>query len=509
MTTRNFCPENSPLLLGIDLGTSALKAVAVAEEGRVVADAEAAYPVHRPRPDRAEQDPSDWWQALVHSLATLRAQVDLDAVRAIGLSGQMHGTVLLDAADRPLGRAIIWPDRRSAAQVTEMIERVGRERLMALAGSLPATGFMAPSLAWLQAHEPERLRRTARVLLPKDYLRLRLTGRTATDPSDGSGTLLMDVQRRDWCEELVATVGIPRSWLPPVQPSAAVAGALTREAAETLELEPGIPVVTGGADTACSGLAAGAVRPGVLLLTLSTGGQLVLPVETPRVDPAGRIHTFCHALEPAAGIAGWYQMGATLAAGMSLAWLREQVLGLADEDAYARMTAWAEAVPPGAERLIFLPYLVGERTPHMDPHARGVFFGLTAAHGRGHLVRAVMEGVTLALYDAYRVLQELGASPREVILAGGGARSGLWRQMVADVFGLPVRVLAVEAQSALGAALLAGAGLGWFDVVEGALAWARPGPVTEPDPERQVRYGEVYRVFRELYVRLQDLFPQV
>ncbi len=498
---------DSHTLLGIDLGTSALKAVLVTDQGKVVASARGAYPIHRPRPDRAEQDPSTWWEALVRCMGTLRAQGVLDGVRAIGLSGQMHGTVLLDRQGKPLGPAVIWPDRRSVSQVALLGERVGLERLIRIAGSPPATGFMAGTLAWFQEHEPQTWAQVRHVLLPKDFLRLQLTGEVATDPSDASGTLLLDVGQRTWSQELLAAVGVRPALLPQICPSSQVAGYLTQEAASALGLAPGIPVVTGGGDTACSALAAAAVSPGTLLLTMGTGGQLVLPVDRPRVDAQGRIHTFCHVLEPGVDRAGWYQMGATLAAGMALAWLREQVFGLSGEDAYARMTSWAQEVPPGAQGLLFLPYLVGERTPHMDPHARGVFLGLTPSHGRGHLVRAVMEGVVLALFDAFQVLAELGAMPRAGILAGGGARNPLWRRMVADIFGLPVRPLQTADQSATGAALLAGAGLGWFDPVDAARQWAVLGPVEVPDPERSARYRTLGAVYRALYPRLRDLFP--
>ncbi len=498
---------HSHTLLGIDLGTSALKAVLVTDQGRFIASASRAYPIRRPRPDRAEQDPSTWWDALVGCMGALRDRGVVEGVQAIGLSGQMHGTVLLDRQGRPLGPAVIWPDRRSISQVARFGQQVGLERLIRIAGSPPATGFMAGTLAWFQEHEPQLWARVRHVLLPKDFLRLRLTGEMATDPSDASGTLLLDVGQRTWSPEMLAAAGVRPALLPQIRPSAQVAGFLTQEAATALGLAAGTPVVTGGGDTACSALAAAAVSPGTLLLTLGTGGQLVWPVDRPQVDLQGRIHTFCHVLEPGVDRAGWYQMGATLAAGMALAWLREKVFGLSGEDAYAEMTSWAQEIPPGAQGLLFLPYLVGERTPHMDPQARGVFLGLTPSHGRGHLVRAVMEGVALALFDAFQVLAELGAVPRAGILAGGGSRSRLWRQMVADIFGLSVRPLQTAEQSATGAALLAGAGLGWFDPADAARQWAALGPVEGPDPGRRARYRALGAVYRALYPRLRDLFP--
>jgi xylulokinase len=303
----------------------------------------------------------------------------------------------------------------------------------------------------------------------------------------------------------LAALGIDLAQLPPVQPATAVAGPLSSQAAEALGLPDGIPVVTGAADTACSALGAGIVDPCTLLLTISTGGQIVLPAHEVRVDSAGRVHTFCGALAPGPDQAGWYQMAALLSAGMALRWLRDRVFcmtgvtDVADESAYAQMTAWAEAARPGAGGLIFLPYLAGERTPHMDPHARGLFLGLTASHGRGELVRAVMEGVALACYDAFQVLAELVARPERIIMAGGGARSLLWRQIVADVFGLPVQRLAVGEQSALGVVLLAGGGIGLFDPGTTAQVWATYGPAVEPDSGRHALYQALVPMFRDAY----------
>lgn len=496
----------SELLLGIDLGTSALKAVLVSPDGQIVGSGSAEYPIHQPQPEHAEQDPHAWWEAACVAVRQALAPATGHCVTAIGLSGQMHGTVLLGAHDRLLAPAVIWPDRRSAKQVEEITQRVGAARLIELTGSPVATGFQAATLRWFQQEQPEVWRQLCRVLLPKDYLRLRMTGAAATDPSDGSGSLLLDVNRRTWCTELLDTLQIDAGVLPPVQPSTSVAGTLTPEAAGALGLPVGTPVVVGAADTACSLLGAGVLEAGDLLLTLSTGGQLVQPATVPAVDRAGRIHTFCSAQEPASVRAGWYQMGATLAAGMALHWLRDAVLGVGGPDAYDRMLAWAGEAPAGARGLLFLPYLVGERTPHMDPHARGVFFGLALEHGRSELVRAVVEGVTLACADAFAVLAELGAKPRQVVLAGGGDRSPLWRQIVADVFGLPVTPLLTAEQSALGAALLAGAGTEQLSLDASARAWAAYGEAVMPDPARHALYGEMLGKARALYSRNRDLY---
>jgi xylulokinase len=418
----------------------------------------------------------------------------------------MHGAVLLDRDDYLLMPAVIWPDQRSGAQVAELTQALGHEGLIRTSGSPVATGFMAATLLWVRRKRPDLWAKLGTALLPKDWLRRRLTGEVACDPSDGSGALLLDVQARDWSPALLAAVGLERGQLPPLQPAVRVAGWLRQPAALQIGLPPGIPVVTGAADTACGVLGAGATRPDTLIVNLSTGGQLVLPAERPAVDVQGRIHTFCAALEPGPERAGWYQMGATLAAGMALRWLRDGVLGWTGGDAYDRMTAAAAAVPAGAEGLLFLPYLVGERTPHMDPQARGAFLGLTLRHGPGHLVRALLEGVTFACYDAYCVLAEVAAPPAQMILAGGGSRSPLWQQIVADVFGVPVRRLLVAEQSAVGAALLAGAGVGLLDPAEAAPRWAKYGEPVLSDAAAQERYAGMFPLFRQAYRANRELF---
>lgn len=488
-------------LLGIDLGTSAVKAVLSTVDGAVVAAAFAEYPLDQPQPDRAEQSPDLWFRAAAGAVREVLARAPHVQIAAIGLSGQMHGTVLLDDAGQPLTPAIIWPDRRSAEQVKEITARVGAARLYAITGSPVATGFQAATVCWVQQHAPELWPQVKMILLPKDYLRFRLTGLFATDPSDAAGALLLDETRRDWSDELLALLAVRRDQLPRVQPSATISGYLHEDAARALGLPAGIPVATGAADTACSMLGAGVVASDQLLLTISTGGQLVQPCATVRIDASGRIHTFCSALEPSAGHAGWYQMGAMLAAGMALRWLRQQLFEEPEMIAYDRMMALAAEQPPGADGLLFLPYLVGERTPYMDPTARGVFFGLTLSHTRGSLIRAVVEGVTLAAANAYGVLRELGAAPQQIVLAGGGARSRFWQQMVADVFGLPVQPLRTVEQSALGACILAGAAVGVHDAAEAARAWVHYGSLAPPDRDRHAFYQERLAAFQALYQR--------
>jgi xylulokinase len=446
-------------LLGIDLGTSSVKVILTSLSGRLLAASSREYPIAHPAPGHAEQDPALWWQAIVSAVHSAIGKTDRAVdVLAIGLSGQMHGIVMMGTYGQPLAPAIIWPDQRSSRQVEEITRRVGHKHLIDITGSPVATGFLAASALWIEEELPDLWDNVYQLLLPKDFIRYRLTGHYATDPSDGSGALLLDVNSRTWSDELLEFLEIAPELLPRVQESQSVAGTLSTAAAKELTLMPGIPVVTGAADTACSALGTGAVDAGSLLLTISTGGQLVLPISDVAVDRLGRIHTFCSALPSAPGQPGWYQMGAMLSAGMALRWLRDRILGMGGDDAYTRMTNWAAKAPVGANGLIFLPYLVGERTPHMNPNARGMFYGLTWQHGRDEFVRAVMEGVTFACFDGYQVLAELGARPERIILAGGGARSKLWQQMVADVFDLPVQPFHAADQSAKGSVLLAGAG---------------------------------------------------
>ncbi len=489
---------SAPLLLGIDLGTSSVKALLVEQTGRTVGTGSAEYPILQPQPGFAEQEPEQWWQATAVAVRQALAGRAPDAVAAIGLSGQMHGTVLLGEQGQPLAPAVIWPDQRSREQVRALRDAIGAERLVEVAGSPVATGFAAATLLWMRQQRPALFARVACVLQPKDELRRRLTGTIAGDPSDASGALLLDVEQRDWADCLLDAVGVRRDQLPPLRPSTAQAAPLTQEAAAALGLRAGIPVAVGAADTACALLGAGATEPQTLVVNLSTGGQIVQPAASPGIDRQGRMHTFCNAWEPGAG-PGWYQMGATLCVGMALRWLRTQLLGLQGEDAYERMTALAAEAGVGAGGLLFLPYLVGERTPHMDPQARGAFLGLTLGHGQAHLTRAVLEGTTFACYDAYAVLRTVAPPPESVVLAGGGARSTLWQQIVADVFGVPVRRLLVTEQSALGAALLAGGCIGLLQAAATARTWARTGAPVEPDAGRHARYAAHFALFQEAY----------
>jgi xylulokinase len=492
-------------LLGIDLGTSAVKALVVGLDGTVRGRGSAPYPTDQPTPDRAEQDPHAWWQATTIAVRQAIAEASSAEIAAIGLSGQMHGTVFL-GENAATGPAIIWSDRRSAAEVDELTTRIGHDRLVQITGSALATGFQAATIRWVKQHQPEGWAVVRTVLLPKDYLGWRLTGDLITEPSDAASTLLLDIHRRDWSDDILSALDLSRAHLPQIVASTTIRGALQDTTAAELGLQRDIPVVAGGADAPLAALAAGVVDPTTMLLTLSSGSQVLVPATTPTVDPLGRVHTWCSCLDRGAR---WYQMGATLASGLAVQWLRENVFSLDGPNAHHELDRRASATPPGAAGLLFLPYLAGERTPHLDPHARGVFLGLSTNHHRGHLTRAVMEGATLALFDAARVLPSSGAAPEKIVLAGGGARSAVWRQIVADVFGVPVVPLATVDGSALGAALVAGAGIGSFDLAETAQTWTRYDDPTVPNPAAHQTYQRLLPIFREAYTKHRDDFREL
>ena len=457
-------------LVGIDVGTTGVKALALDESGTVVARAEEAYPLSIPHPGWSEQAPADWWQATERALAALGVKP-----AAIGLSGQMHGLVVLDEADRVLRPAILWNDQRTAAECADIEERVGLERLIALTGNRALTGFTAPKLLWLRRHEPETFARIAHVLLPKDYVRLKLDGEHTTDVSDASGTLLFDVAQRQWSDEVCAALELAREWLPRAYES---------------------PEIAGAGDQAAAALGVGIVEPGALSVVLGTSGVVFAALPSFAADPLARAHVFCHAVADT-----WHAMGVMLSAAGSFRWLRD-VVGVG----YGALDEEAAAHPPGTDGLLFAPYLAGERTPHADPDARGAFVGLALSHDRGALARAVLEGVAYGLRDSLELLRELGVEASVARVSGGGARSGLWLKIVASVLGVPLELTAVEEGSAYGAALLAGVRAGvWADPREAAAACVRVRATVEPDPEWQRVYDDEYRRFRSLYPALKPL----
>lgn len=486
-------------LLGIDIGTTTIKSVVIdADSARVLATADREHPIRQPQPGYAEQDPDDWWAAVTHTAraAIGGAGVSPAAIAGIGLSGQMHGTVCLGADGRPLRPAIIWADMRSSPQVEDVLARADRAELARHAPGPPAAGFMGLTLMWLARHEPHTLAQARAVLLPKDAVRLRLTGEIATEPSDAASTWLLDVATGDWSGWLLALCGLERRYLPPVVGSAQVVGGLRAEAAAELGLPAGVPVVAGAADMTAQALGYGLYEPGRALVIIGTGGQVFHPLTAPQVDPLLRYYVFNHAVP-----GRWYAQAAILAAGLSLRWLRD-VLGLkARANAYGRLSAWAAAVPPGAEGLLFLPYLAGERTPLMDPKASGVFLGLRLHHGPGHLARAVMEGVTFALADCLALVAEPGTA---VIASGGATQSAVWKQIMADVFQTPLLLVEGAHHACVGAALLAGVGAGVYaDVAEACARLPQPQVAVQPNEATAAFYQERGALFRELYGHLK------
>ncbi|MGC9328081.1 MAG: xylulokinase, partial [Candidatus Hinthialibacter sp.] len=432
-------------LIGIDVGTSGTKTVLFDEEGKALASRTIEYPLHTPHPGWTEQDPEDWWKAAVGSIQAVLGESGVNAseIKGIGLSGQMHGSVFLDKNNQVIRPAILWNDSRTADECDEITRTIGAEKLIQLASNPALTGFTAPKAVWLKNHEPENFKRTQTLVLPKDYVRFRLTGEIAMETSDGAGTLLFNVKERNWCYEILDGLGIPREWMPKLFESTDVCGTITSEAAALTGLKEGTPVVGGGADNACGATGTGVVVEGQVLSSLGTSGVILAPSTQPDTDPQGRVHTFCHSAPNM-----WYLMGVILSAGMSLRWYRDVIAdserqeGLEEgRDPYDVLTALAEKAPVGSEGLIFLPYLTGERTPLKDPYARGGFIGLTIRHQRRHLIRAVLEGITFAMRDSLEIFRSLGVEIQEVRTTGGGAKSAFWKQLQADIYGCEIATI--------------------------------------------------------------------
>ena len=459
-----------------------MKAIAISPHGEILARAERGYLLSTPHPGWSEQDPEDWWQASQAALGDL----GVEDVAGIGLSGQMHGLVVLDDAEEVLRPAILWNDQRTAAECAEIEERVGLERLIALTGNRALTGFTAPKLLWLRRHEPETYARVRHVLLPKDYVRLRLTGERAIDVADASGTLLLDVANRRWSDDVLDALELPREWLPPVLESPEISG----------RTADNVAVAAGAGDQPAAALGVGIDGPGPLSVVLGTSGVVLAALPAYQADPQARVHAFCHAVPGA-----WQAMGVMLSAAGSLQWLHDVAAqGVAFDALLDEAARWE----PGADGLVFLPYLAGERTPHADPDARGAFVGLELRHDRGALVRAVLEGVAFGLRDSLELLLALGVQADCGRASGGGARGRLWLQIVASVLGVPLELTAVEEGSAFGAALLGGVAGGVFtDVHDAVSRCVRVKDVVEPDPVWMARYAELYPSYRSLYPTLK------
>lgn len=500
-----------PHFLGIDIGTTGTKTLLIDDAGAVVAEATTRYPLHQPRPGWTEQLPEDWWTATVDTVREVmdRSGLAPAAIAAIGLSGQMHGSVFLDSRDRVIRPALLWNDQRTAAQCEDLTARAGgRQALIRMVANPALTGFQAPKILWLRDQEPKRFERLKKVLLPKDEIRRRLIGRYVTDVSDASGTLLLDVAKRRWSRRLLGKLELDSDLLPEVVESPEVTGTLHASAAEQLGLTTQCQVVGGAGDCAAGAVGNGVVRSGLLSTSIGTSGVMFVHSDQPTYDPLGRLHTFCHAVP-----GKWHMMGVTLTSGGALQWWVENVLapqiaaGKQLDEAYEAATTAAAEVAAGAESLLFLPYLNGERTPHADPLARGSFVGLASNHSQAHLTRAVMEGVTFALRDSLEIIQQLAVPVREIRAGGGGSKNPLWRQMQADVFGRRVATLQVEQGAAYGAALLAAVGGGSFESVEQACqATVKVTAFTTMNRKAAATYNRLFPLYQQLYGNLKETF---
>ena len=493
-------------LLGIDVGTGGTRALVIDEAGGIVASATVEHTAFAsPQTNWAEQDARDWWRAAQQAVRAVLSQGKVRAadIKCIGFSGQMHGATLLDERDEVLRPAIIWCDGRTDTECRQLTEQVGAQRLIELVANPALEGFTLPKLLWVRKHEPEVWARVRSVLLPKDYVRLRLTGTHATDVADASGTLLFDVQARAWSNLMLAHTGLERSLLPEVYESPQVCAQVSAEGARATGLIEGTPVVAGAGDQAAGAVGLGIVRAGAVSATIGTSGVVFAATDRPTFDPAGRVHTFCHAIP-----GRWHVMGVTQAAGLSLRWFRDR-FGAGDEDgrdAYARLSDEAATAPPGADGVLWLPYLMGERTPHLDPYARAALVGVSASHSRAHILRAILEGVAFSLRDTLTIFREMRVPIDSIRLGGGGARSALWRQIQADVYNHAVELAEAEEGAAYGAALLAGVGAGvWSDVDEACAQVVRVSERVEPDPEAARVLESRYRVYQAIYPALRDV----
>jgi xylulokinase len=496
----------SRYVIGIDVGTGGTRAVLVDEKGEVLASATGEHEQFAsPRNGWAEQDPRDWWKACKFALAKLLRENSVSAaeIAAVGLTGQMHGAVLLDENNEVLRHALIWCDQRTQEECDVLNETVGAERIVALTSNPALTNFTLTKLMWVRTHEPEIWKRFRSFLLPKDYVRLQMTGVRATDVSDASGTLLLDVAHRCWSQEMLKATHLDASCLPQLFESPEITGRITASAAQETGLAEGTPVVAGAGDQAAGAIGMGIVKAGDVSATIGTSGVVFAATDQPFLDPRGRLHTFCHAIPNR-----WHVMGVTQAAGLSFRWFRDNfgTLPASTGDPYDSLAQEAAAIPPGADGVLWAPYLMGERTPHLDSEVRGALIGLAASHGRGHIIRAILEGVAFSLKDSLTIFAEIGVPVNDIRLGGGGAVSPLWRQIQADVYAQPVSKLAAEQGGAHGAAILAGVGAGlWPSVDEACSRFVHVALSVEPDAASSAKMQKQYAVYRAIYPALKQI----
>jgi xylulokinase len=496
-------------LMGIDISTTGAKAILIDEKGDVIQSATHTYPLKTPKPLWSEQDPEDWWQAIQKSIRSViqKSVIEAKDILGIGLTGQMHGLVLLDKNNQVIRPAILWNDQRTGEECEVMVQKIGFENLIKITGNPALTGFTAPKILWVRAHEPENYQKIEHILLPKDYIRFKLTGTYAIDCADASGTSLLDITQRTWSKEILEKLDIPAEWLPNVFEGPEITAEITREGEKATGLMAGTPVVGGGGDQAAQAVGVGAVESGIVALTLGTSGVVFAPVGKPLIDPKGRLHAMCHSLPPA-DQQGWHLMGVMLSAGGSLRWLRESFAPSDDYDTLVNLTT---DIVPGSEGLIFLPYLTGERTPYPDPFARGGFIGLTLRHSLPHLIKAVLEGVAFGLRDSMELVKKAGLGAIEQVrISGGGARSPIWRQILADVLNAELVTVNTTEGACFGAALLAGVGAGlWPSVKAACQATVATGNPTLPQAKNVERYKSFYQDYTALYPALKDRFKSL
>ena len=501
-------------LLGIDIGTSGTKTALFDITGKVMESCTIDYPLYQEQNGWAEQDPEDWWEATRNTVSTVIGKSGIKAteIKGIGLSGQMHGLVMLDKGGKVLRRSIIWCDQRTGRECAEITGRIGADRLISITANPALTGFTASKILWVRNNQPDIYRKCAHILLPKDYIRYKLTGEFATEVSDASGMQLLDVPKRKWSSEIISKLEIVESLLPRVYESPEITGKVSRKATAETGLACGTIVVGGAGDNAAAAVGTGVVTNGTAFTTIGSSGVVYAHSSQLVIEPKGRVHTFCCAVPGA-----WHVMGVTQGAGLSLQWFRNNFcrseiqkarrLGV---DAYYLMDKMAEIIPIGCDKLVYLPYLMGERTPHLDPYCRGAFFGLSAIHTKPHLIRAIIEGVTYSLRDCVDILREMGIQIKEMRACGGGGTSPFWRQMLADVFACKIRATVSKEGPALGVAILAGVGAGIYRSIEEACAAiVQTNPPEQPIKKNNRQYDKYYAVYKNLYPSLKDNFKQL
>jgi xylulokinase len=490
-------------LIGIDIGTTGVKTILINEEGSVIANSFAGYTTYTPKPNWAEQNPRDWYEATIKTLREVvtKSRVHPKYIKGIGFSGQMHGLVLLDKNYEVLRPVILWCDTRTAKQAQWITQTVSKKRLREWVSNAAFEGFTAPKIIWIRENEPQIYSKIKKILLPKDYVRFRLSGELATEVSDASGTLLFDVKKRQWAQSMLEALDIPESFLSNCYESIDICGYVNKETAELTGINVGTPIVGGGSDNACGAVGVGVVKSGKVMASIGTSGVVLAHTKNPKVDPEMRLHTFCHSVPNK-----WYLMGVMLSAGGALRWFRDMV----GVDTYETLDKEAASITAGSEGLIFLPYLMGERTPHKDPNVKGIFFGLTIRHKKAHLVRSIMEGVAYGMRNSLEIMKELGVEIDQIRITSGGARSTLWAQIQADVYETEVVTVNVSEGSAFGAAMLAGVGVDVFESIEQATDnIVRVIDYIEPIAKNVDMYNEYYKIYKSLYPKLKEDFDEI